>query len=251
MIFGGNNIYSDASEQVNSSLNIMHLFLDMVSEINSDIFFIFGNNDQKICRREELVNALNLIGVHTDNLWWSVIKNNFLLIGLDSELFFNNSPHIQIHLKWLKDVLSINSKLPTVIFMHEGIFAEDGAIIKNKNITKFLEILKQNPQVYLLVSGGEYLNRVKIVGNSVYVSSASPIAYPCSYKVIELSSDKIKIDTLNIGLKGVIKKAEKSLLESYRASNYSKNSPKSIKDYVVGDKSDRKFEISSEHLRNR
>ena len=250
IIFGGNNI-SISTDEHDSGESLWNLFLDMAGEIKAVYLIVLGQNEIKSQSRAGLSQMLKSFGQEVHNTWWSYKFNEYLILGLDGEVFFANEKLSKPQLKWLDDALTKNKSLKTLIFVHKPLIKPDCEMIENKQIAELFKIINKNPQVVLLASGNEYLNRIKTIKNLVYVLSPSPIAYPCSFKIIEITSKTLKISTVNIALKGVIKKAERFLIESDRAKLLFPSSIKSIKPHVMGKRSDRALQIDFADLSNR
>ena len=235
VIFGGNNIFKprDAKSFLAGS-DYLQLFLDMASEIKSEILLIFGINEIMSREKEDLLNILNSFGVKANDYWWSYKFKNYNFIGLDSELFFLKSHLANKQLEWFSKNLSGNQDSKTIVLLHKPLIYPDGRMIPGESIKRFFDIVAKNPQVILLLSGGSYLNRVKLLQNVVYVLSPSPVVFPCGFKEIEINKGIIRIKTVNIPLKGVIKKAESSLKDSEFARSMYPDSPKKVLEYVTG-----------------
>lgn len=253
IVFGGNNISNAAKDN-----DVWNLFLDMTSELKANVLVVLGKNEIETQKEEELIHSLSSLGLNINNLknnWWFYKFRGYLFLGLNSELFFNNEQLAVAELSWLHNILDKNKELKTIIFMHRTLLSPSGDIIENKHANKFFKILEEYPQVILMFGGGKYLNRIKLINKSVYVISSSPTVYPCSFKYIELTLEKLKIKTINISLKGVIKKAEESLIASNRAMTLFEDSAKDyvkvLKKYVLGDSLDSNFEILYSDLSNR
>ncbi|MBI3589946.1 MAG: hypothetical protein HY094_01040 [Candidatus Melainabacteria bacterium] len=252
VVFGGNNISGFSGSLINgASENVWHLFLDMVSEIKSDVLLVPGKNEKQTQKKDELTRVLSSFGPSVEQTWWSYKIKKYLLLSLDSDLMFENNHASVNQLKWLKKILEENKKTLTLIFMHRALIDPEGEIIKSDSVENYFKILKEYPQVVLTVSGDKYLNRIKLINKSIYLISPSPIAFPCSFKFIELTPTSLKISTLRIPLGGIVKKAEKYLIESDTARSLFPESPLLIKKYVLGDSSDSNFQISYSDLRNR
>lgn len=247
VVFGGNNI----SESSESTENTWQLFLDMASEIKTNFLLVIGLNEKKSVRNLDLIHSLKKNGVKTHDLWWSYKEKDFLLIGLDSSLLFNHNKHSTDQISFLKDVLLENKNNLTIIFLHKSILTPQGNIIKNETIEKFVEIIKANSQVKLVISGNEYLNRSKLIGTTTYLVSSSPIGYPCTFKHLEISSHSLKVKPQVIPLKGIVKKAEKSFIESELAYTLFGTNQKAIKNYVSRNMVDSDLEVFLPALKNR
>jgi len=148
------------------------------------------------------------------------------------------------------ETLSENKDSKTVIFLHNPLIYPDGRIMPGESIKTFFDIVAKNPQVILLLSGGSYLNRVKLLQNVVYVLSPSPVVFPCGFREIEIDKGVISVKTVNIPLKGVIKKAESSLKDSEFAKTMYPDSPKKVLNYVSGTAFDVKASIKLENLKS-
>lgn len=253
VIFAGNNVVCSKPAfdmQVSDEL-IWNLFLDMASEIKVNFLVNLGQNEILSKSKNAILQMMKSFGQDIANTWWSYKIKDYLIIGLDSSLFFVDERQSRIELKWLKELLLNNKFLKTIIFTHKSLLTPEGVIIEKKSVKELFNILDKNPQVVLLASGGEYLNRIKIINHLVYVQNSSPVAYPCTFKIIQLTPEMLKIKTVNIPLKGVIKKAEMFLVESVRAKTLFQTSVKNVKKYVKGNKSDANFQIYFRNLSNR
>jgi len=243
VVFAGNSI-SETPElnKLKRTENVWHLFLDMVSELKNPVFFVFGKNELNTQNKIELILALNTNGIETENTWWSHKIKTFLLIGLDSQLVFEKRPLSIVQLKWLLQTLEKNKDLITVIFIHKPLLDIIGKPVTNQNASEVINILKSNPQVKLVISGSELLTRIRLFNNVLFVTGSSPISYPATYNLVEISNLKIKVKALKIPLKGVIKKAQQYLIESDRAVTLFPDSLKNIKNYASGQNKDRDLE---------
>ena len=254
VVFGGNNViasnkagfFMDTSDEL-----VWNLFLDMASEIKANFLINLGQNEILSKSKNGIVQIMKSFAQDITNTYWSYKIKDHLLIGLDTNLFFVDEKQGKLELEWLEELLLKNKLLKTVIFTHKSLLTSEGVIIDKKPIKELFSILDKNPQVVLLASGGEYLNRVTIIKHLVYVQNSSPIAFPCTFRTIQLTPDMLKIKTVKIPLKGIIKKAEESLIESGRAKELSQASIKNIKKYVKGIKSDADFRIFFRDLSNR
>ena len=234
VVFGGNNI----------SPPDWQLFFDMISEIKASICFVVGSNEIKLYKYNDFLKSLKVYELDSNHTWWAKTIDNYLLIGLNSFYLFSGDINLsKEQSKWLKAILSANKDKATVVFLHEPVIDHNGMFVDNKNITQLLEIIRLHPQVKLVVSGNENINRKFIVGGTVYVLASSPIAYPCTFKYIEISDSSIRFEAINIPLKGIVKKAEQSLIYSQWAKTLFPGSIKSIKKHVLGQKTDNDFVV--------
>ena len=247
VIFGGNNI-TDAEK----TENLWQLFLDMISELKSDVFVNLGVNELKIYNIDELIHSLSIFGYKTKSSWHSQKIKNYLFIGLDSVSLFNNPRLSKEQLKWFASTLSQNKDMVTVVTLYHSLLDSEGNVLNNSLAKKIIEIISVNPQIKLVMFGGEYFNRVHLLKSCIFVNSPSPVVYPCSFKFIELLPDRIQIKTVHIPLKGIINKALKSAQEAEYFK--SKTSSNDVKSYLLGKKQDLRFDyvfLKPSDLKNR
>ncbi|OGI20557.1 MAG: hypothetical protein A3B68_05805 [Candidatus Melainabacteria bacterium RIFCSPHIGHO2_02_FULL_34_12] len=253
VVFGGNNIayLPESKTKENQRESIWQLFLEMTSELKPRAIFVPGLNEMKLLNTDEIINSLKSSGIDSDNLWWSHKIKDFLFIGLNSSFILNDSRLCEKQLIWLKKTLVENKTKYTVLFLHDSVLTPDGIPVKNKNVRELLKTIEEHSQIVLVASGGDYLNRIYNRQNTLFISTSSPIAYPCSYKLIEIDYNKIKVKTLTIPFKGIVKKSEQYLIASDYAIMLFPSSPKLIKNYVKGMNSDLSIDLPISDLRNR
>lgn len=244
VIFGGNNIADEKKDE-----NLWQLFLDMTSELKSKVFVNLGINEIKTYNTDELTYSLSIFGQRAKSLWYSQKIKNYLFINLNSVLLFNNSGLSREQLKWFTSVLSQNKNTTTVIALYHSLLDSEGNIINNSAAKKIIEIISANPQVKLVLSGGEYFNRTHLFKDCLFVNVPSPVVYPCSFKIVELFPGSIKIRTINIPLKGIVNKALKSAKEAEYFKT--KASPNDVKSYLLGKSQDLQFDYVFSDLKNR
>lgn len=235
VIFGGNNIAFNETDN-----NYWQLFLDMISEIKSDIFVNLGVNELKTLNSDELVSSLASFESDRKVTWHSKKIKDFLFVGLDSVSLMNNAKRASKQINWLIDILAKNKKTLTIITLYDPLLKDDGTIVNNKSAKKIANIIAKNHQIKLVIFGGRYFNRCKIINDCLYLAIPSPVVYPCSFKSIEIAKGKIKVRTLTIPLKGVVKKALKSAEDAEYFK--SKGNLGAIKSYLSGKLSDREYD---------
>lgn len=251
VIFGGNNILDSTDKQFYgyaniSEIDLWHLFLDMASELKSNYFFVFGNSELRLNNTDELIRSLNDVSIKSSETWWykKIVDKNILLVGLDTSLFSVSPSQSNKQIKWLNTILSNNKDFNVLIFAHDSIIDPDGKVINNKFASQVFKLIKQHTHVKLFLSGGGHLNRIRKINHSYLVVSSSVISYPCTFKSVEISSTRLTVKTVKIPLKGIVKKSEKSLLESDFTFMSFPSSPKAVLEYVSGVKSDNDLDVA-------
>jgi uncharacterized pyridoxamine 5'-phosphate oxidase family protein len=243
VVFGGNNV-ADFSSSVSDDL--LQLLLDMASQIKASFFIVSGGNEMKSKSANDLVRVIKSTGVNSSETWWmyAVPENNLIFVGLNSSLFFVSASESVKQLNWLSKLLAENKNKNVVLFMHDSIVQTDGKIISNKYALKLYKLIKQNPNIRLVASGNTSANRLKLSGKTVFALTSSILAYPCTFRIFEISDKSLSVRTVKIPLKGIIKKAEKYLIESDFAKSIPQSSEKSIKTYAEGKKVDNEYSLN-------
>lgn len=247
VVFGGDNIFvPDKYTKISEIESLWQLFFDMASEIRAHVLFLIGTHEINLLKYNEFLKLLRTYEIDSKTTWWSKTINNTLLVGLNSFYIFSNDSYMAgEQFKWLRGVLKSGNKKVVIIFLHSPVIDSSGRFItNNKNVKELLEIIRLNNNIKLVISGSKYLNRKFIYGGTVYILASSAIAYPCSFKYLEIYDSKINFKTISVPLKGVVKKAEQSIVESENTHLLFPDNVKSIKKHVLGGNADNNFEIA-------
>lgn len=229
--FGGNNI-SPFNRDCLGSCYL--LFVDVVKELKCKIVLLFGEADIQNNSTLELLRASELLGYKTNYTWWAKELNGYLFIALDSSAFKYSTNLFNEQLKWLENLLESHKENKIIVFVNNSLINHDLSLKDDKHSSELQKIINRYSNIKLIVSGNELITRIfKNSTNQVFLISPSPSAYPCSFPVVELYSDRIVIKIVKLPLKGFIKKAEQSLIYSERAVNRFHSNPKDILNHVV------------------
>jgi len=239
IIWGGN-----LTENNDRQLSDLPSFLDASSELNHPYYVILGNNESKLTAaytKQYFCAEFRRNGfLDTEKTYWSAEPSgNVLLIGLDTTIDNKDNGDLpKEELLWLDDLLKSNPNKFTIISMHHPAFIENpppNPAFKNAhlidNAQEFMTLINNYPQVKLIVSGDDLNYSVSKLNNKIYMNLPSINTYPCEYKVISVSPEKISIENNNIAFKQIIKKAKKSFLTSAFAAQYGFTKNKDILNY--------------------
>ena len=247
VIFQGNNVAPS-----NNQKYLWQLFLDIIDEINAEVLIALGTNEIQSYDLDYLIKSFPTIKAST-NPWYSYKLKNYLFVQLDAVSLLNNPLLAKKQILWLEKLLKEHSQNLTIISIHHALLDEKSQLVAAKYLNKLYQLIKDNPQVKLVLGGGNYLNRSKIVDNALYVTSSSLAMYPCVFKRFTISQKKIKIKTLFLSMKGIVNKAKESILASKLAVNWSintaKNPLKSLKKHVFDKKANFHFKYVSPKLK--
>ena len=212
----------------------------MTSEVKGKILVNLGINEIKTYNTDELINSLRVLDRKGNTPWYFEKIKSYLFVGLDSVSLFNNPKISKEQLNWFESVLLKNKNIPTVVTLYHPLLDANGKLLNIPIAKKMVGIIKTNPQIKLVLFGGQYFNRTYLLNGCLFVSAPSPVVYPCSFKYIELLPKIIRIKTVNIPLKGIVNKALKSV-ES--ADAFKTQIPlKDLKSYLSGSKQDLQFD---------
>ncbi len=248
VVFGGNNIIN--LKAINNDVNslepsdLWHLFLDMISEIKSDYYIVFGENESSNISKDELLKSCGQMGLRSNKTYWSkkFDEFNFFVISLDNEIFSKSSYALEEY-KWFKSEIIKNKNLDTVVFINKPIISENGVVNASPMSKSLFDLLLKHSQLKLLISGNYHLNRIRSSSGPLFVISSSPSAFPCTYKLFEVSGSMIKIQSVKIPLKGIVKKSQTYILDSKLVTDTSLGSSKAVLNYLSGKKTDNDLSV--------
>lgn len=241
VIFGG-----DLTENNDKKLTDLAIFIDTMVNFDKDYYVIPGNNDVDLESNLSKKDFMHwfLKKESSPTFWTKNINEKIVLIGLDTSIKGKKYGKLgEDQLYWLKNVLVRNQNKFVIIAMHHPAIIQNefknDLFIKDKK--EFLDIIKQNPQVKLVLSGHNFINSTTKIGSTLFMSVPSVVVYPNYYKIFKIENDCIKVESKKISYKQLIKKAKKQLLKSDYAKNLKLKRIKDILKIHEGDKFSKKI----------
>lgn len=222
-VFGG-----DMIENQDKKLDELSLFTDLLFDFKTPFYVIPGDREADLVedydKRDFIIEFLrNGFNSRTQPYWVQEPEENLVLIGLDTTVtnkFEGTIP--QEELDWLKSTLEANKDKFTIIAMHHPAVTP-AYIGKDKfqlsNSTDFLSLIKDNPQVKLVLSGHQHLNYAKKINSTVFLDIPSVLTYPNEYAELNISADKVRVNRKKIAFKQLIKKSKSALPTTEYAKN--------------------------------
>ncbi|MEI7474913.1 MAG: metallophosphoesterase [bacterium] len=243
IVFGGDTISNE-----DGKYSELQTFLDLTETINSPYYLIFGDkeaNTKEDCTKNDITSEFKrkIFTEENKTYWKSEPVENVVLIGLDSSQTGKTEGYIdKEQLCWLENTLNDNKDKFTVILLHhlpkplsEDLKTPDFKNFSITNDEEFTGLIAKYPQVKLIVNGNRYVNSVRKINNTLFVSVPSIAVYPNYFDEIEVSADKVNIVHKKISYKQIIKLAKNNLEKSELAKQYNAKKPKEIIKLNEGD----------------
>jgi 3',5'-cyclic AMP phosphodiesterase CpdA len=246
VIFLGDQVEALGRNQAN-----WQLFQDIAQGLNAPWSFVLGEHDLA----DELpVDKMKVYGpdwrsrgIETDKPYWSQTPlPGVHLIGLDTGRA--NSPTGDMgsrQLEWLKGDLAANRRKFTIVFSHHPLLPPppyDGGPPWDEYILPpgpaVREVLGSSPYVKLAISGHVLASKVQREKDIWYVACPSAAAYPCAYRLFQVTPDAITMTSRQVSFPALVKKAKKLLIASSLAYKFDSAKPEAFVDLLAGTRLD-------------
>jgi 3',5'-cyclic AMP phosphodiesterase CpdA len=244
VVFGGDIINND-----DGKFSDLAFFIDSTSELKHRYYTIFGDREADLKEgfdKIDFTSEFRKNGFLDKNRpYWAAVYDDKLLIGLDTSIlngFGGEIPPEQM--EWLKNILENNKNRFTIIFMHHPAVINRKKLHPNKefllsNSAEFLKLVKNNPQVKLVLSGHHHIKSVAKINGTLFVTSPSVVTYPNYFEVLTIFPDRVEFRDQKIPYRQLVKKGKKSLVNSDYAKQYDNKKPSDIFAFQEGSKEDK------------
>lgn len=244
VLFGG-----DMTDNRDKETTDLPMFLDSVLGLKVPYYVILGDRDVDLSEnysKEDVCSEFKYNGFSDKSkTYWAVEPlSNVLLVGLDTTIKNASSGSLSPEqLIWLNETLKKSPDKVTIISMHhpaipscsqDKVLPWKNFVLSNSN--EFLNIIRNYPQVKVVLSGHHYINQIQKVDNVLFISTPSVSVYPNEFKILTIYSDKVEVENKKISFNQIVKKAKKSIVESDYASQYDSQKPQNVLKYQEGDK---------------
>lgn len=205
----------------NADLKELKTVLD--SNLSKPYYILPGNHDRSMNRHKDAEDVFTLTEFvqtfkghpyeNTGKSYWSDDFNGFHLIGLDTTQYDTWGGAVsQKQVNWLKKDLKKNKKKFTIIFAHHQMleFYPELKLFRElfiENSEEMLNILSQNPQVKFIVAGHTHFPAAIFRNGVHHLSVPSIVTYPCEYAIMDIDSDEVKFETVQVGDEKFLRKA--------------------------------------------
>lgn len=243
VVFGG-----DMLSNSESNYSDLYQFIDLADSLEHPYYLIFGDREARLTDdySKEYFTSEFKRKVFTSSgrsYWKHEPVKDVVIIGLDSSQVNKEQGLIDNEqMGWLKSTLEENKNKFTVVFLHHlpKPLDEDLSVSEFKkfsivNSGEFIKLISCYPQVKLVVNGSRYVNSVRKINNTVYVSTPSISVYPNIFNFFRVYPDRVEIENKKIGYKQIIKLAKKNLVNSDMAKIYDSKKTKNIIKLHEGD----------------
>ena len=242
VIFGGDQVETVGNNETN-----WQFFLDIMQSLHCPWYFVLGEQDVSgklpVDKMKQFGPDFKGRGIKVDTPYWSADPMpNVHLIGLDTSKANANMGELsEQQLEWLKLDLEANRGKFTMLVTHHPLLPPppydggppwDEYILENGADVR--EILGKFSDVRLVMSGHLYMNKAQVERDVFHVSCAGLDVFPCQYKYFRVTKDSIVMESFDVPLPKLVKKAEDALVNSSLASKMSRRKPEAIVDMFRG-----------------
>lgn len=245
VVFGGDQVENIGKNEAN-----WNFFLDVAQSLKCPWYFVLGEDDVvadriPVDKSKQFGPDFKGRGIAGSDTWWSVDPlDGVHLIGLDTSIANSTGGDISSQqIDWLKNDLAANRGKFTIIVTHHPLLPPapyDGGPPFDEYIlpdgADVREILTSD--VKLVLSGHLYINKAQLERYSYHVSCAGLNIYPCQYKYFRVGKDSILMESMEVPLPKLVKKAEESLVASALASKINQRKPNEVAELFRGQDED-------------
>lgn len=246
VIFGGDQVETPGPDDKN-----WQLFLDVVQNLSCPWSFVLGEKSVSgpgsVDKMKTYGSDWKGKGIQTDRPYWSQTPlPGVHIIGLDTSRPNSTTGDISNEqLDWLKQDLAANQGKFTIVFSHHPLLAPppfdsgppwDDYIAPQGASAR--EILGGSKDVHLAISGHLHINKIQQERDIWYVSNASLDVYPCAYRIFKVTPQGISVQSYQITMPALIKKARQQLDGSNLAFKYNEAKPQLFAELAQGTRLD-------------
>jgi len=246
VIFGGDQVETPGADDAH-----WQLFLDVAQGLSVPWSFVLGEADVSGKRFVEKMKTYGPDwkgkGINTTNPYWSQTPlPGVHLIGLDTSK--PNVPTGELsneQLDWLKKDLASNPGKFTIVFGHHPLLPpspfdggppwDDYIVPQGANAR---EILGSSKYVRLVLSGHVHVSKIQQERDIWYVANPSLGVFPCCFRIFNVSSDQITVETYQVAYPALVKKARQILSSSQLAFKYNASKPDMFCEVAEGSRLD-------------
>lgn len=251
VVFGGDQVETVGKNEAN-----WNFFLDVAQGLKCPWYFVLGEDDVvseriPVDKQRQFGPDFKGRGITGSDTWWSLDPvDGVHLIGLDTSIANSTGGDISSQqLEWLKNDLSSNRGKFIIIVTHHPLLPPapyDGGPPFDEYIlpdgADVREILTSD--VKLVLSGHLYINKAQLERYTYHVSCAGLDIYPCQYKYFRVSKDSILMESFEVPMPKLVKRAEEALVASSLASKINQRKPAEVVELFRGQDEDQNAILS-------
>jgi 3',5'-cyclic AMP phosphodiesterase CpdA len=240
----------------------LHRFTAIMRDLKKPWHFVPGNHDGYIDPNQPMAfrphEAIPIIDGRmaqprpdAQYAYWSrEVAEGVHLIGLDSRYADHWNGKIEPHQReWLRHQLSTHPNATFIVAVHHPLVALH-PVNQREFFTNFIcdegeevaALLNAHEGVKVLVHGHHHANHIIPMEGWLHVGTASLTGYPCSYRLIEVEGDHVRITTHTIADDATLEKAREVALNSDIAEMFNADDHSAWVSFIKGDADDRSFE---------
>lgn len=193
-----------------------------------DLHLTMGDTDVKTggLDRAGFIDTFRDYGFSDGRSYYSHDRDGFHFVHLDTADLFSWGKRKPQQLDWLRQDLESNPRTPTVVVMQTPLIQRS-----TLDIFQPREIISEFPQIALILAGGDRNS------GGTYISTCSPVAYPCGARMVE-------IEVASGGLVTVRSKFLQTRLLTLVEESFHRTRPRGHLMFCLGGRKDRDFTVS-------
>ena len=245
VVFGGDQIHYGPNDKES-----LEVFQKWVAHLNMPYYVLLGNtevspiNGVSKLGKDDYLKAWNGRGLRPGKSSWAFDPvRGVRVIGWDVTV--DGKPYGEAtpkKLSWLeKELAAARDRKLVILFTHQLLMPTTvrdtepiWSVWMVKNHARVRELLKQHPNVRLVVSGHHHASRVETVGKTTYVSDPAIVTYPCAFRLFTVGGEGIHLKTVELHDRDIVKRAKELLVADPYARIYDPSDPGKAADYSAG-----------------
>lgn len=245
VVFGGDQIHYGPNDKQS-----LVVFQEWTRHLDMPVYILLGNTEVSPVSgvsglgRENYLKAWSGKGLRSGKSSWAFDPvRGVRVVGWDVTV--DGKPHGEAtpeRLSWLeRELAAARDRKLVILFTHQLLMpttARDTEPIWSiwmvKNHARVRELLKQHPNVRLVVSGHHHSSRVETAGKTTYVSDPAIVTYPCAFRVFTVDREGIHLKTVGLHDRDIVKRAKELLVADPYARIYDPSDPGKAADYSAG-----------------
>lgn len=240
----------------------LHRFTSIMRGLNKPWHFVPGNHDGYVDPNQPMAfrphEAVPMIDSRMAQprpdaqyaFWSREVGEGVRLIGLDSRYADHWNGKIEPHqVDWLREQLAAHAGDTIIMAVHHPLVnlhpIDDEEFFENficDNGEEVAALLNESKAVKVLVHGHHHANRLIPMEGWLHVGTASLTGYPCTYRLIRVEGDFVRVATHTIADVDVLEAAREVALNSDIAEMFNDDDHSAWVRFIDGDEGDLSFE---------
>jgi 3',5'-cyclic AMP phosphodiesterase CpdA len=245
VVFGGDQVQAGPSDRAS-----LFVFQEWTRQLDLPYYILLGNTEVSPIPGESKLSKADYLlawrgrGVGPGRTSWSFEpEKGVRIIGLDVTVA--GKPYGEAGpaaLSWLRNELAASRKARLVIIVTHQLLLPttprdtmpEWSLWMVRNHAAVREVLEEQPNVRMVISGHHHASRVETVNGITYVADPAIVTYPCAFRVFTLSREGIHLKNIGLDEKNIVARARDLLAADPYARLYDPVDPRNVIAYSLG-----------------